>query len=78
MPLAQIHGLCGVPVGKPSARAGGAEREMQLSEVGELELSTADRDAVAASGPATLEGELAGLVRTQPCQELPPASAGVA
>lgn len=78
MLLARIHGPCGVLVGKPSARAGGAEREMQPSEVGELELSAADRDAVAASGPATTEGELASLVRTQPCQELPPASAGVA
>lgn len=54
MLLAGIHGLCGVPVGKPSVRAGGAKWEMWPSEMGELELSTGDRDAAAAGGPVLM------------------------
>lgn len=37
MLLAGTHGLCEIPVGNPSGRAGGAEREMWPSEMGELE-----------------------------------------
>lgn len=59
-------------------RAGGAEQEMQLSEMGELVLSTGDGDAAAASGPVPMEGEPAGLIQARPCQEFPSATAEVA
>lgn len=78
MLLAGIHGLCGVPVGKPPVGAGGAEWEMWPSKMGELEFSTGDRDAAAAGGSMLMDRKLDGLVQAQLCQEFPSASAGVA